>query len=70
MVDNDRDTITESYRLKLQYKNEHKVFNQTYLKYLIMRVRAKISFIALEKRMTIVELFASTIHKVYKQLVE
>ena len=35
-----------------------------------MRIRAKISFIALEKRMTIVELFAQTIHKCVKQLLE
>ena len=31
------------------------------MKYLIMRVRAKISYTALMKRMTIVELFAKTI---------
>lgn len=33
-----------------------------------MKVRAKISFIALVKRMTISELFASTILKCYKVL--
>ena len=38
------------------------------MKYLILRVRAKISYTALLKRMTIVELFASTIFKCYHHL--
>ena len=46
---------------KLRLKNEHRLFRKIYLKYLIMRVRAKISFIAFEKRMTIMELLVSTI---------
>ena len=35
-----------------------------------MRVRAKISFMALEKRMTIIELFAHTIQKCLRQLID
>ena len=38
------------------------------MKYLLMRVRAKISFIAFERRMTILELFVSTIQNCYRQL--
>ena len=67
---NNRRRIEESVRLKIIQRNEHKVFHQTYLKYVIMRVRAKISFIALERRMTIVELIASTIQKCLLELIE
>ena len=42
-----RDYISESARLRIIQKNEHMVFSKTYLKYLIMRVRSKISFMAL-----------------------
>lgn len=40
------------------------------MKYKIMLIRSKISFMALEKRMTIMELFADAIKKSYKQLVQ
>jgi hypothetical protein len=53
--------VSESVRLKLQSTNRHIVFRKVYMKYLIMRIRSKISFIALVRRMTIVELIASTI---------
>ena len=46
--------------------NEQKLFYKVYFRFLILRVRAKISFMAFEKRMTIVELFTSTILKCYK----
>ena len=39
------------------------------MKYIIMRIRSKISFIALMRRMTIVELIASTVQKTYYKLV-
>jgi len=58
-----RYNISESTRIKIIHANEHKVFYSTYFKYLIMRIRAKISYICLEKRMTVVELFAHTILK-------
>ena len=54
--------------MRIAGENEHKVFRRVYIKYVIMRVRAKISFIALKKRMTVVELFASTIQKCYYEL--
>ena len=38
------------------------------MKYLILRIRAKISYTAFIKRMTISELFASTIMKCYYSL--
>ena len=60
-----RDHISESARLAIVAENEHKIFRKVYMKYLIMRVRAKISFTALMKRMTIIELFITTIHRSY-----
>ena len=48
-------------------ENEHMVFKKVYLKYLILKIRAKISYIAFVKKMTIVELFASTILKCYNE---
>ena len=52
----------------IKQTNEHKLFRKVYLKYLIMRIRAKISFMALQRRMTIVELIIHTIMKSYKEL--
>jgi hypothetical protein len=63
-----RATMSESQRLRITLMNEHNVFRRVYIKYVIMRVRAKISFIALKRRMTVVELFASTIQKCYYEL--
>ena len=56
--------------MKIKQSNEHKVFRKVYIKYLIIRVRAKISFMALIQRKTIVELFATTIEKCYYDLQE
>ena len=67
-VKHKRDVISESVRLRIIHINEHKVFRKTFMKYLIMRVRAKISFMALSKRMTVLELFATAIHKTYHTL--
>jgi hypothetical protein len=49
-------------------KNRHEVFRKIYVKYLIMRVRAKISFMALQKRCTVMELFVNAIIYSYKAL--
>ena len=46
-----RKEISESQRLRIVQANEHTVFRRVYLKYIIMKVRAKISFTALVKRM-------------------
>jgi len=44
------------------------IFRKTYIKYLIMKVRAKISYMAFIKRMSITELFATTILRVFRNL--
>ena len=60
--------ISAPVETEIRLKNEHKVFRKIYLKYMILRVRAKISLIAFEKRMTILELFVSTIQSCYIHL--
>ena len=62
--------ISECMMLSIKTTNEHKVFRKVYIKYLIMRVRAKISFMALVKRLTIVELFLRAIEKSYTEIQE
>ena len=44
-----------------KFKHENTIYTKILFKYKIMRIRAKISFIAFQKRMTILELFVSTI---------
>lgn len=53
--------VSDSVRYQIKQSCEHKLFRKVYLKYIIMRVRSKISFIAFEKRLTIQELFIMTI---------
>ena len=53
---------------EIQKKHEHELFRKVLLKYKIMRIRSKISFMALEKRMTVFELFVITIKKSYLEL--
>ena len=48
--------------------NQHKIYSKIALKYTLMRVRAKISFMALEKRKTVCELFVTTILAAYNHL--
>jgi hypothetical protein len=43
------------------WQAKHTVTMKTLQKYKIMRIRQKISFIAFQKRMTVAELFCSTI---------
>ena len=50
--------------------SQYILIRQTYLKYLIMRVRAKISYMAFAKRQTVVELLVSQCYKSYKVLSE
>ena len=49
---------------------EQIVFRRVFLKYRIMTVRAKISFMAMYRRMTVHELIVTTIKRCYQQLVE
>jgi len=48
--------------------NENKVFRKIYFKFLVLKVRAKISYMAFRKNLTLIELFAKTILKCYKEL--
>ena len=59
----------EDWRKK-QIKNQvdHEVMRKVYLKYLIMRIRSKISFMAFMKRQTILELFIKAILRSYNHL--
>ena len=50
-------------------KCSHITMKKTYLKYLIFKVRQKLSYSAFLKNQTILELFAHVIHKSYFQLV-
>lgn len=62
--------VSESVRHQIKQSCEHKVFRKVYLKYLIMRVRSKISYSAFVQRMTITELIVKTIYDSYKTFVE
>lgn len=55
-----------------QIKNENKLklCKAGYLKYLILKFRIKISFIALKKQMTVLELFCNAILKSYQEMME
>ena len=44
---NKKQHISEFMMLKIKQTNEQKLFRKVYLKFLILRVRAKISFMAL-----------------------
>ena len=60
--------ISESVRYNIEQKNEHVIFGKVHLKYLLIKIRQKISFIAFEKRMTVTELFCNTIRYCYNTL--
>ena len=49
-------------------ENENKIYRKVYLKFLILKVRAKISYMAFLRNMTVIELFAHTILKSYKEI--
>ena len=52
----------------IKQRSEHSIFRKVWFKYLLMRVRAKISFIAFQKRLTVHELFITAIMKSHKKL--
>lgn len=58
--------LTVSRQCEITEENERKLFAKTYLKYRIMAARAKISFMALQKRMTVGELIATSILETYR----
>ena len=47
-------------------QNEHLLFSKVYRKYVVMKVRAKISFMAWKNSKTISELFVDSILKTYQ----
>ena len=53
---------------KQQMANELQVNRKMYVKYMILKFRQKISFLALKKRQTIQELIFAAILKTYRQL--
>ena len=60
----------EGVSLEKQEKmNQQEVIRKCYLKYLVIKLRQKISFIAFQKKMTIIELFLVSIKKTYQSLV-
>jgi hypothetical protein len=59
------DEIPKTLLIKIRLKNRLLVLRQAYLKYLIIKFRQKISFIAFKNKMTIVELFCTAIQKSY-----
>tara|TARA_B110000305_G_C19229181_1_gene534363 strand:- start:625 stop:825 length:201 start_codon:yes stop_codon:yes gene_type:complete len=54
--------------LKVETRNEIDLLSMTYLKYLIIKFRQKISYLAFKKKVTILELFLTAIKKSYLQL--
>lgn len=62
--------ISQSVFQSIRQKNEHLLFRKVHLKYLILRVRAKISYMAFERRMTVAELIVYTIKKCYIHLMK
>ena len=66
--DEDKQFISDSVRYKIRQTNEHNVYRKVFLKYLLLRIRSKISFHAFKKKMTIVELFSNTILKCWYDL--
>ena len=67
--DNFKASTASSFLSKVRYKNKLKLMRKTYLKYLIIKLRIKISFIAFKKKMTLVELICNSILKTYNLLV-
>mmetsp|Transcript_32321 Transcript_32321/g.49476 ORF Transcript_32321/g.49476 Transcript_32321/m.49476 type:complete len:294 (+) Transcript_32321:729-1610(+) len=59
--------ISQSVQHSIMQANEQKLFRKVYFRFLLLRIRSKISFMALQKRMTILELFATTIYNNYRQ---
>jgi hypothetical protein len=60
--------VPDSVRRNLVQKNEHILYRKVYMKYLILKVRAKISYMAFIKKMTVIELFATTIINSYNTM--
>ena len=64
-----KDRISKYAEHSLLQINEQKLYNKVFMKYRIMTMRAKISFMALEKRQTITEFIVTQILNSYQELV-
>ena len=64
-----QDDFIRTLEIRIHLRNKLKVVQKTYLKYLILKFRQKVSFIAFKNKMTIVELFCNAIAKSYTKLV-
>ena len=62
--------ISASNEQLMMSTNENFLFRKIYIKFIVMRVRAKISYMAMIRRMTVVELFVTAIQKSYKDFLE
>lgn len=60
--------MPNAYLTRMRLKNKLNVMRQAYLKYMVIKFRIKISWIAFTKKMTIMELFVRAIQKSYEQL--
>ena len=61
--------FSKTLAIKIRLKNKLTIMRKSYLKYLIIKFRQKISFIAFKKKMSIIELFCDAITRSYNQLV-
>ena len=61
--------VDKQQMLKIERINEISLLKMTYLKYLIIKFRQKISYIAFKNKITIMELFLRAIKKSYNTLV-
>lgn len=62
--------MSKKQKNEIRNKNEHILVNKVYFKYLMMKIRHKISYMAFEKMVTINEIFFETIVKSYNSLID
>jgi hypothetical protein len=60
-----REVITKAREHQIIQKNEFSLYRKVFLKYQIMKIRSKISFMALQKCMTVTELILDSIKRTY-----
>ena len=61
--------VDKQHMQEVEKRNEIELVKATYLKYLIIKLRQKISYIAFKNKVTILELFLNAIKRSYNQLV-
>lgn len=62
---NKKKEFSKTLAIKIRLKNKLTIMRKAYLKYLIIKFRQKISFIAFKKKMSIIELFCDAITRSY-----